>query len=297
MMTTREQISIETRINSFPALPLIVTKVLAVTADPESSAEDLMEVILPDQSMCTAILKVANSAFFGIPREVSTMERALMVLGFEEVRNIVIGKALFAAFPKLGREFRESVTLFWQHAFTCGLAAKIMGEKTKISPSELFVAGLIHDIGKLAMLTLFGDKYPLLRELAEPEGSDSGSEELCEFKISHDRVGLLLADRWLLPKKLAMAIGYHHYPEKAPSHRQYPILIQTADILSLMYCSPDFIGAEDAMKIFNDFLPETRILWSENDLDWDINNIGTWYTTLSERFEQDQAILDIFTSS
>ncbi len=296
-MTTLEQINIETQINSFPALPLIVTKVMAVTADPESSAEDLMKVILPDQSMCSTILKIANSAFFGIPREVSTMERALMVLGFEEVRNIVIGKALFAAFPKLGKEFRETVTLFWQHAFTCGLAAKIMGETLGISPSELFVAGLIHDIGKLAMLTLFGDKYPLLRELTDPGRSDSASEELTEFKISHDRVGLLLANRWLLPGKLTMAIGHHHCPGDAPSHKQFPILIQTADILSLMYCSPDFLGAEDTMKIFEDFLPETRDLWAENDLKWDIINIGTWYNTLAERFEQDQAILDIFTSS
>lgn len=296
-MTTLEQINIETQINSFPALPLIVTKVMAVTADPESSAEDLMEVILPDQSMCATILKIANSAFFGIPREVSTMERALMVLGFEEVRNIVIGKALFGAFPKLGKEFQESVTLFWQHAFTCGLTAKIMGETMSISPSELFVAGLIHDIGKLAMLTLFGDKYPLLRELTEPGRSDSAAEELADFKTSHDRVGLRLANRWLLPEKLTMAIGHHHCPGDAPSLKQFPILIQTADILSLMYCSPEFFGAEDAMKIFEDFLPETRDLWAENDLKWDIGNIGTWYNSLAERFEQDQAILDIFTSS
>jgi hypothetical protein len=64
-----------------------------------------------------------------------------------------------------------------------------------------------------------------------------------------------------------------------------------------MYCSPEFFGAEDAMKIFEDFLPETRDLWAENDLKWDIGNIGTWYNSLAERFEQDQAILDIFTSS
>jgi HD-like signal output (HDOD) protein len=105
-------LALRAQIDSLPALPAIVTKVLAITANPESSTDDLIRAILPDQSMCTAILKIANSALFGLPKRVSSMERAMVVLGQEEVKNIVIGKALFTAFPRMGKENRERLGLF-----------------------------------------------------------------------------------------------------------------------------------------------------------------------------------------
>lgn len=297
MTTDPHLIAINAQIEAFPALPATVTKVMAVTADPESSANDLMQAILPDQAMCSAILKVANSAFFGVPREVSTMERAVVVLGFEEIRNIVIGKAIFACFPKMNRESRATVSLFWEHAFTCGLAAKIIGGQLHFSPSELFIAGLIHDIGKLAMFIAFPNEYPILRELSGPSHYSNTTEEERSFTVGHDQVGLQLAEKWLLPQQLAMAIGYHHKPQEAPASRQYPLIVQAADILALMYSSGDILRAEDVMKIFNDFFPETARLWQDNRLPWDIENLGSWFETLKQYRKTSQNILNIFTAS
>ena len=76
--------------------------------------------------MCATILKIANSALFGQPRQISSIERAVVVLGQDEIRNIVIGKAIFSSFPRLQRNYRQTVDLFWEHAFTCGIAAKIV---------------------------------------------------------------------------------------------------------------------------------------------------------------------------
>ncbi len=95
-----------------------------------------MQAILPDQMMCSVILKVANSAFFGIPRGGASIERAVVVLGYEEIRNIVIGKAILGSLPKLPKATRQTLGLFWKHAFTCGLAAKIMGVHLGISPTD-----------------------------------------------------------------------------------------------------------------------------------------------------------------
>ena len=295
-MTDHSLACINAKIESFPALPAIVTKVLAVTADPESSANDLMQVILPDQAMCAAILKVANSAFFGIPREVSTIERAVVVLGQEEIKNIVIGKAIFASFPKMTRETRQKVGLFWEHPFTCGLAAKLIGEDLHISPSELFIAGLIHDIGKLAMFLSFPERYPILQELSNHPLFDDIAKERKIFTVSHDQVGLQLAMKWLLPEQLMAAIGYHHTPRNATLFRQYPLIIQVADIVSLMYCSPEFFKAQDVSKIFSDFLPETGILWQDTGLEWQEENLGRWFEGLKRSRLSYQAILSIFAS-
>lgn len=288
--------AINYQIESFPALPATVVEVMAVTANSESSANDLMQVILPDQTMCSAILKVANSALFGIPKEVSTIERAVVLLGYEEIRNIVIGKAIFTSMPKLNKEFRGTVSLFWEHAFTCGLAAKIIGNDLGISPSELFLAGLIHDIGKVAMLMSFPNDYPILRQLSHPDHLNYETEEKNKFSISHDRVGLKLAERWLLPEQLVMAIGYHHSPQDAPSLNHYPAIVQVADILSLICCYSDAMGGKDVEKIFQDFLPETASLWEKYNLNWEIENLGIWFEELQQSRENDQGLLDIFTS-
>jgi HD-like signal output (HDOD) protein len=295
-MTAPQLIAINAQIDAFPALPATVGKVMAVTADPESSASDLMRVVLPDQSMCSALLKVANSAFFGVPREVSTIERAVVVLGYEEVRNIVIGKAIFSSFPKMNRESRASVGLFWDHTFSCGLAAKIIAEQLHFSPSEFFIAGLIHDIGKLAIFITFPSKYQLMRELTSPNHPSSIVEEERSFAITHDRVGLRLAEKWLLPKQLAMAIGYHHTPQEAPFLRHYPLIVQAADILALMSGNAHNLRTADVIKIFTDFYPELSGLWQDNGLPWNVENFGFWFEALQQSRERDQSILNIFTT-
>lgn len=294
-MSLRHIIAIKAQIDTFPALPETVSRVMRVTADPGSSAEDLIRVILPDQSMCAAILKVANSAFFGVPREVGTIERAVVVLGYEEIRNIVIGKAVFTSFPKLKRESRTSARLFWKHAFTCGLAAKIISEHFRLSPSEFFIAGLIHDIGKLAMFITFPLDYPILRELARPgDYGNAVAEEKRVFGIGHDRVGLQLAEKWQLPPQLAAAVGYHHRPAEAAAFRNYPLIVQVADILALICGNADILRTEDAMKIFRDFFPETAVLWENNRLPWNIDNIGSWFEQLKISLNKDLSILNIF---
>jgi HD-like signal output (HDOD) protein len=288
---------IQTRIDSLPALPTIVNKVMAITADPECGANDLMRAILPDQSMCTAILKVANSALYGMPRQISTIERAVVVLGHDEIRNIVIGKAILSAFPKFSKEYRLTVDLFWEHAFTCGLAAKIIGQHLGLSQGEAFIAGLIHDIGKLAMLMALPNEYPVLRELSAPGEYGMTNEEESTFGISHDAIGMQLALKWLLPEQLVMAIGYHHAPHAAPEPSPLPLIVQIADILALLYSNPDLLRAEDIEKIFEDFLSDTVDMWLSLNLTWDPRRLGVWFETLKDVRANDQSILDIFAGS
>lgn len=294
-MTSSNLIEITRHVDNFPALPATVNNVLTVTGDPESSADDLMQAILPDQSMCATILKIANSAFFGIPRKVSTIEQAVVILGFEEIKNIVLGKAVFNSFQHLNHS-REAIDLFWEHSFTCGLAAKTIGENIGQSASELFIAGLIHDIGKLAFVMAFPESYNLFNELSEPDHYRNIILEKEQFSTSHDEIGMRILKQWLFPEKLIMATGYHHRPEESPEYRSYPVIIQMADLLSLIYCNPDRLNSSDVTAIFNDFLPEARRLWHDNNLPWSTSELGLWYEQLVEFRTRDQGILDIMKS-
>lgn len=292
-MTESNLVEIIRQVDNFPALPATVNNVMAVTGDPESTAQDLMQAILPDQSMCTTILKIANSAFFGMPRQVSTMEKAVVILGFDEIRNIVLGKAVFTSFQKLQKQNKENTDLFWEHSFTCGLAAQIIAGHLGYPPSELFIAGLIHDIGKLAMLMTFPQNYRLMSELSDPHQFRNVLHEFEQYSTSHDEIGMRILKRWLFPEKLLMATGYHHHPEQAPSEQTYPILVQMADMLSLMHCSPDGLEASDVTTIFEDFLPENQDIWLACDLPWEPDQLGEWYQQLQEHRKRDQALLDI----
>lgn len=287
---------IATQVDSFPALPSIVTQVLSITADPESSANDLMEAILPDQTMCAAILKVANSAFYGLPREIGTIEKAVVVLGQEEVKNIVIGKAIFASFPKMKQEYRAQIGLFWEHAFTCGLASRIIATQFNMPASEFFIAGLIHDIGKIAMLLAFPNNYDLLHQFSRSPRTFDTDDEKSNFSVSHDRVGHQLAKRWLLPEKLVMAIGFHHSPQDAPHNMRYPLIVQAANMLALLYDSSDISTASDVAKIFTDCLPEIENIWDTCELTWKSENVGLWFEKLRQLREEEQSIFQMFSS-
>lgn len=283
-------------VDSFPALPATVNKVIAVTSNPESSANDLMKAILPDQSMCATILKIANSAFFGIPNSVSTIEKAVVVLGFDEIRDVVIGKAVFSSFQKLNRDNRNNIKIFWEHSFTCGLAAKIIANHLGQPKSELFVAGLIHDIGKLAMLSATPQDYASFLEPAEPGAFGSTSREKETFSITHDQIGMRLLKRWHFPDSLIVAIGYHHQPQAAPNQPVYPLIVQLADILSLIHCRREKLTSEEVRALLHNLLPEILQNWMENSLPGDLEDIYSWYLELIDSRQRDGAVIDILTS-
>ena len=232
-MQNRQNSEIFRRVDSLPSLPATVSKVLAVTAHPESSAEDLVQAILPDQAMCATILNLANSAFFGMPRKVSTMEKAVTVLGFNEVHNLILGKAVFNSFQKISKN-NNAINIFWRHSFCCGLAAKILADDFSCSPSELYIAGLIHDIGKLALFTARPDDYLQVLELTGTDHTRCKQLEIDAIGIDHEQVGYHLLTRWLFPDSLLCAVGFHHQPEACKTTPEYAVIIQLSDALILL---------------------------------------------------------------
>lgn len=283
-------------IDSLPSLPAIVTDVLKVTAEPESSANDLMKAILPDQSMCATILKIANSAFFGLPREVSTIEKAVMVLGFDEIKNIVLGKAVFNSFKAVNGDNKIIVDAFWNHSFTCGLAAKAIAERINLSASELFIAGLIHDIGKLAMLLTFPNIYSHLLKLSEDYWLENYDKEYELLFINHDEVGYRTLNRWLFPHRLVNAVGFHHRPKEANNFNILASTIQIADIIAHISCNPDNCSSSDYLGLISSMHADIFDLWHSQNLPCSNSEIQIWLNMLKESQEKDTPILTIFSS-
>jgi len=295
-MTKQQRLHIFKEIDSLPSLPATVSRVLAVTADPDSAAEDLVDAILPDQAMCATILKIANSAFFGVPRNVSTMDKAVTVLGFNEVHNIVLGKAVFSSFDKINEQNKKAIDNFWNHSFACGLAAKILAGDLGGSASELFIAGLIHDIGKLAFFIAMPEDYLPVLELSQIEQIRCKDVEQERFGIDHGEIGCRLLKRWLFPKCLINAVGFHHDPSQCDTHELYAIIIQLSNALSLLATTQDEKSPNSLMAQLSMALPKSERLWQQHNLDINEEQVQKWLAALQVSFTEDSGILNIFTS-
>ncbi len=295
-MTTELSRTILNQVDAFPALPATVSNVITITGNPESSAQDLMEAVLPDQAMCLTILKIANSAFFGLPRKVSTIDKAVMVLGFNEIRNIVLGKAVFNSFREAYRNNRELINIFWEHSFLTGLAAKIIAEDIKISPSEAFIAGLIHDIGKLAILVSLNGDYSTVLESSSSDPVNAYLEEQELLSIGHDEVGYRLLKRWLFPKSLLYTTAYHHKPLDSEGESLFPAVIQIADRLSHLHRSMDEVEVSDLASFIDNQIPDVKKVWKDYDLEWNDSLFARWQQELLVSSDRDRAILTIITT-
>lgn len=294
MINTNYQAVIHT-IDSFPALPATATKVMQVTDDPESSAKDLMEAILPDQAMCLAILKVANSALFGQPKEVSSLERAVMVLGFNEIQSIVLGKAVFDSFRDIPAK-PDELQQFWKHSFSCGVASKIIAQNLSLPMGSFFIAGLIHDIGKLALLITFPSDYTPKLWFTSQQVQLSNKAEKDTFAIGHTEAAARLLRKWFFPEQLISGIEFHHTPSLATNDPQYPLILFLSNIFTYYLEDPQSLGdatiAEQVFTIYPDF----QNLWNRSKLPWQENMLIEWFEQFQEESETSDTLLSIIGS-
>jgi putative nucleotidyltransferase with HDIG domain len=246
-MSTHAASTLIAKIQAMPTLPTIAIRVIEVTSNPESSANDLMKIISPDVSLTTKILKIANSPFYGLTREISSLQHALTVLGFTEIRNLVISTVAFESFKNFKQDGKFDIGKFWKHSFCCGLAAKLIASELKNKSNELFVAGLVHDIGKLAMYLTFPVEFTTQVEIMSPLRIKHTAFEAEKgvFGMTHDEVGMKLLERWMFPKNLVTAVGFHHRPREAGEKSPYPLIIHIADILTHVYEMEDADGYGD----------------------------------------------------
>jgi putative nucleotidyltransferase with HDIG domain len=295
MKTIRSDL-IKHHIDSFPILPLTVTKLMEVTRDPECSVKDIVETIHSDQSLCLTILKIANSVLFGRPKKADSIKKAVVILGFDEVQRIALTKALINSFSKLAKQHRPFIDKFWQHSFVCGVAARVIAPKLAINPDIAFIGGLLHDIGKLIMLETFTEDYALDRWMTKLSTAESLHEELQMFSFTHDILGGRLLRKWFFPENLVTAISCHHCPDTAARERDFAYLLQLADLLSFYCCNPDALEDDDILTAIHESLPNIYSQWRGLGLPFEDDAIAGWFDWLVRNHEQGRTLKESFTA-
>ena len=294
-MASHKISTLGSRIDNFPPLPTVAGRVMELTADPKSSVQDLMKVVNADQSLAMMILKMANSPFFGLSRNVDSLNQALTLLGFTEIRNMVLARAIFDSFKNLDQSNGFGMRQFWRHSLVCGLGAKIIGAELGWSGNDFFVAGLIHDIGKLVMYMTFSTEFSKAIDIMEPEKQMAFEAERNIFGVSHDEVGMMLLKRWMFPESLIAAVGYHHHPQEAKAETRFSLVIHAADILAHLDEQCEDTRAECPTD--GEYLDvDVANLFQEHGFEWGEDAFENFLQALAEQKEMNSDLLKLFLS-
>jgi putative nucleotidyltransferase with HDIG domain len=218
-------------VEDLPALPHTFQKVLEQLDNVAADAKSLESVIEDDPVLAAKILKVANSPLFGVSGQVTKVSHAIVVLGFDEVKNLVIGLALTQSFPGDLSAIGVSAKDLWMHSIAVGKTAKAIAEESSgVDPEEIFIAGLMHDLGRFLICLYFEDHLPGIKKIEEEKQVPMfKAEEL--YGLSHAEAGAYLAKKWELSNWLVNVIRYHHQPASAGNEAPAASMIFLADQL------------------------------------------------------------------
>ncbi|MBI4616514.1 MAG: HDOD domain-containing protein [Planctomycetes bacterium] len=271
---------------SLPSLPIIIEKLDKVLNDPQADAGDIAQVLILDPALAARILRMINSAFFGLSRKVERIDQAVVFLGVNQIRTLALTASVFSLFSREKGELFDPLK-FWEHSLSvaigCRLIAKTLNEKAAetggkaIDVEDAFLAGLLLDVGKILMALYFPPAYEKIRRLAQAKKVPLYDAELAVLGVRHTDIGHRLFEKWGIKPDITSAARYHHEPGTAGT---FAYVVHLADLISRG------LG----------FLPDTEEIprldpqvWAELDIaDPVVERIG--YQMLSD-FEETRALL------
>lgn len=217
--------SLVAQLRSLPSLPTLYFRIMEALASPDTSLEQIGGIIASDPSMTAKILQLVNSAFFGIARRISNPVEAVQFLGVGRVRSLVLSLHVFSCFDQAHLK-NFSIDAVWKHSMSTALVAQKIGRLQKMDRSaidETYVAGMLHDIGKVLLAASLPDLYSKAVELSTAEKMPLADAEREIFGVSHAQVGAYLLGLWGLPITIVEAVAFHHDPSEAAAKSFTPL--------------------------------------------------------------------------
>ncbi|MDH4321476.1 MAG: HDOD domain-containing protein [Desulfobulbaceae bacterium] len=212
-------------IKNLPTLPGIVTKLTAMAEDPDTTTEQMGKVISKDHILAAKLLRLVNSAFYGFPQRISSLNSAIILLGFNVIKSLIISASIFEIMED------QDVEL-WEHSLGCAVVCSVVAKRLGISdPEEISTAGLIHDIGKVAIKMELPEEYEQINVMVREKKVSRFTAEREILGLDHAEVGGWLAKKWNLPAKLIEPISCHHDPRLAKNEQLSSAVVHFGNIV------------------------------------------------------------------
>ena len=226
------------KVPDLPSLPVVATMAIAVSNDPDSTASDLLRVIMSDPPLAAKVLRVANSVYYQRGGgEVKDLQTAIVRLGFANVRNILVGLSVIRSFDPLFAGAPYTREDFWVHSISTGLlASRLTKSAANLSSSTVFIAGLLHDIGKLVLDRHLREAWNHALSLSRLAALPLHEAEQRTLGADHASVGASVLESWRLSAELVEPVRWHHKPEQAPAHhRTHAAAVHVADYFCIKH--------------------------------------------------------------
>ena len=257
-------------VNNIPTLPSVMTKVIELVEDPKTTAPQLARFISNDPALTAKILKLANSAFYGFPQKIGTINLAIVVLGLQSVKDLGLSAAVVETFSRESYQNCFNLNQFWVHTIAVAAGCKILTQERNYKiAGEIFVAGLLHDIGKLLLCYHMPDDYARVMQVLKDNGKTAHEAELEIFGFSHADAGGWLIEQWNLPSHLAFAVYDHPHPWNSSREPNLAMLVNFANVLARRgeYSVADGEIIEKLHPEVEDYLKLKRD--DQDDVNWD----------------------------
>jgi putative nucleotidyltransferase with HDIG domain len=214
------------KIDTLPTIPSVLRKLLVVIENPKISLTEVGNFISNDPVLTSRVLKMVNSPIYGFPGRISSVQQALILLGLNVVRGLLLGVSVFEVMQK-------SMVGLWEHSLGCAVTAKIIAKKKNIpEPEEVSIEALLHDIGKVVLSLRFKEEYEKVIKDAEANDILIIDSEKEMFGITHAESGAWIARKWNFPFSLVEAIEYHHKPNLSKNVPMHTAIVHLSDILT-----------------------------------------------------------------
>lgn len=222
------------KIEELPPLSQVTLDILKLTSNPKTSIDELAQIIIRDQVLSARLLKMANSAYYGYSRKIYSINEAIMILGFSNIRSLVIATSVSHIMDKELSGYYMVKGELWKHSIATALLARELAKMTgKVDPNLAFTAGLLNDIGKVVLNSFMELKFQDVIEKVQTSQVPFMDAEAEILGYNHAQVGAQVAEKWKLPVVLVETIAHHHNPSKAVINPDLTAIIHVADSLSM----------------------------------------------------------------
>jgi putative nucleotidyltransferase with HDIG domain len=265
-MNIKEKVAdlVRHRKTSLPTLPVVVNNIITTARSEKTSAKDLANFIVNDQAISARVLRIANSAYYGMSRKIDSISRAIVVIGFKEIISLALGMGIFSALSKKGGGAPSDITELWKHSIGVAFAARNVAKKTKkVADESTILVGLLHDIGKIVFCLYFPDEYgEALKKTVNHQTPLCKIEKDC-LGLDHAEMAYLLMNQWNFPANLIQPVRYHHNPSVCPKEGVHmAMIVNLADSI----CHQSGIGHSGNNKTETDGEVLSKLGLSDEDV-------------------------------
>ncbi|MES2104449.1 MAG: HDOD domain-containing protein [Pseudomonadota bacterium] len=218
------------KIHELPALSAVVTELLSSIDHEEVDVDSIATKISHDQALTAKTLRLANSSFYGMQHKINSIQEAIAILGFRSVRTLITTTAITGSFAR-GHTSRFNFQSFWRHSIATAVCAKQLASHVKANQDYAFTAGLLHDIGKLVLVTRYAEQYDQVMLQRAEQDSYILDAERAILTTDHAAVGKVLTAYWKFPEDMQNAVANHHNTDQA-NEGMLTAIVHIADILA-----------------------------------------------------------------